>query len=127
MSRVLVIEDEPNIKMVLEIILMEEGHIVMTASDGLSALEQLNHTPAPDIVFVDLHIPVLSGKSVIEKMRSDPALSNVPVVIMTGSIHNSKEFPPKDYYNALISKPFDIFEVIDIVENLTFKKIKTAI
>ncbi|MFA7468186.1 MAG: response regulator [Desulfotomaculaceae bacterium] len=124
MARVLVIEDEPNITLILKTVLTEEGHNVITASDGGSGLEHLSHAPAPDIVFVDLHIPVISGKGVIERMRSELKLSDIPVVIMTGSIYNHKEFPPQDYYNALVEKPFDIFDIVETVEKLTPKGMK---
>lgn len=119
MARVLIIEDEPNINLVLKTVLNEEGHNVTTLCDGLSGLKQLKQIPAPEIVFVDIRMPVLSGKAVIETMRSDPNLSNIPVVIMTGSMPNNKEFPPQNFYDALLPKPFDIYEVIETVEVLT--------
>ncbi len=119
MARVLVIVDEPNISLVLKIAISEEGHEVLTASNGRAGLELLDQTPAPDIVFVDLCLPGLSGSVVAETIHADKRLRDIPVVIITGSIPNSDNFPPPECYRALISKPFDLMLVLDLIEKLT--------
>lgn len=119
MARVLVIEDEPGITLVLKLALTDEGYEVIASSDGLSGLKQLEQEPAPDIVLVDLCLPVLSGRALINKMHSNPRWRNIPVVIITGSIPNSKDFPPSNTYRALIYKPFDLFKLLKTVKELT--------
>lgn len=119
MARVLVIEDEATIAMVLEIALSEEGHEVTTALDGLSGLKQMKQLPVPDIVLLDLYMPGMSGQAVANAMHSDPALRDIPVVIISGSIPSPDNFPTRDSYQALITKPFDLREVISTVANLS--------
>lgn len=121
MARVLVIEDEPTIAMVLEIALSEEGHEVTTALDGLCGLNKIRQSPVPDIVFLDLYMPGLNGQTVVNTMRSDTALRDIPVVIISGSIPNEDNFPTRDSYQALITKPFDLQDVISTVDALVPK------
>jgi len=117
MARVLVIEDERSIAMVLRLALGEEGHEVITAGDGRSGFEQLiNNTP--DVVLLDLVLPQMNGKSVVEKMRNSEQLRNIPVIIISGSMPTSDVLPPQGSYNAFIGKPFDLAEVLATVEEL---------
>lgn len=118
MTRVLIIEDEPEISMILEEVLAEEGYEVTAVSDGISGLKNLKNYPHPEIVLVDLFIPGLSGKGVIEAMRTDPELMEIPAIIMTGAVPTLRDFPDDMSYQALISKPFDLTEVISIVHRL---------
>ncbi|HAH97049.1 MAG TPA: hypothetical protein DCL69_09155, partial [Firmicutes bacterium] len=62
--------------------------------------------------------PGLNGKGVIEAMRTDPELMEIPVVLMTGAVPTLRDFPDDMNYQALISKPFDLQEVISIVHRL---------
>lgn len=119
MVRVLIIEDEPEISMILEEVLTEEGYEVTAISDGISGLKHLRDYPHPGIVLIDLFIPGISGKGVIEAMRKDPELMEIPVVIMTGAVPSLRDFPDDVNYQALLSKPFDLAEVIRIVHRLT--------
>lgn len=119
MARVLVIEDEPGIAMVLKIALSDEGHEVVTAFNGVTGLKLLNQAPSPEIVFVDLNMPGLSGRAVIETMIGRPGLKGIPVVIISGSMPGSPHFPPRGTYNAIITKPFDLNDVIETANYLT--------
>lgn len=118
MALVMVMEDEPNIAMVLQLALTEEGNEVISVPNGLLGLERLKQKPAPEIIFVDLNMPVLSGRAVIERINSDPDLRRIPVVILSGCLPDSDKIPPRGSYQALINKPFDLSEVINMVEKL---------
>lgn len=119
MVRVLIIEDEPEISMILEEVLTEEGFEVTAVSDGISGLKHLGEYPHPEIVLLDLFIPGISGKGVIEAMRADSKLKEIPVVVMTGAVPTPQDFPDGMDYQALLSKPFDLAEVIRIVHRFT--------
>lgn len=121
MALVLVMEDEPNIALVLEIALSEEGHKVVKVSNGLDGMQRLNQLPRPDIVLTDLSMPGLSGQAVAQNMHSDPNLKDIPVVILTGSDPTWSKFPPRESYQAFLTKPFDICDVVEIVNTLTAK------
>mgnify|MGYP001192686073 CR=1 FL=1 len=119
MARVLVIEDESNISLVMEIAISEGGHEVVTAPNGRAGLELLKQSPAPDIIFVDLCLPGLSGRVVAETIHADKRMRDIPVVIITGFTPNSDNFPPPDCYRAILNKPFDLLDVLDLIERLT--------
>lgn len=92
MARVLVIEDEPGIAMVLQIALGDAGHEVATASDGMAGLNMLSRPPHPDVVFVDLNLPGLSGRTVVEIIRETPVLKDIPVIALSGYIPDTPYF-----------------------------------
>jgi CheY-like chemotaxis protein len=119
MARVLIMEDEPNIAYVLKIAMCEEGHEVKTCQDGWYGLQQLEQGPLPDIVLVDLCMPRVNGRTVVETMHKSQKYKEIPVVIVSGSVPDSRNFPPANCYRTLITKPFDLFHVLETVNELT--------
>src|SRR3954470_6469992 len=81
--RVLVMEDDPSVRSLLHTLLESEGYDVVTASDGLSGLVQASAQP-PELVLLDIMMPDLGGLRVLQELRADPALADVPVVVVTG-------------------------------------------
>jgi CheY-like chemotaxis protein len=118
MAFVLVIEDEPNIAMVLELSLEGGGHHVAVAPDGLLGVEMLKQSPKPDIVFLDLHLPHVDGREILEIIHLSPDLKRIPVIVMTGCFTDYLDLPD-DRYTELFQKPFDLFRVINTVNTLT--------
>jgi Response regulators consisting of a CheY-like receiver domain and a winged-helix DNA-binding domain len=114
----LIIEDQKNIAMVLEEIFKDEGYSVVRAADGISGLQRLKEAPKVDIVILDLHIPGKSGREVVEAMRFDEALKDIPVIITTGDMYNDQDFPPKGSFQAVVYKPFDLNDIIEKVKGV---------
>jgi signal transduction histidine kinase len=79
---VLVVDDDPDSRRVASEFLTEAGLQVRESSDGESALVEMRRR-SPDVVVLDLMMPVLDGFGVLATMRADPVLSNVPVVVLT--------------------------------------------
>ncbi len=84
MSRVLVVDDDEAVRIVVETVLRADGHDVATAGDGETALGLLGDSPAPSLVLLDLMMPRLSGWDLLEAMAHRPQLSEVPVLVLTG-------------------------------------------
>ncbi|MBS4022730.1 MAG: response regulator [Dethiobacter sp.] len=122
MARVLVIEDQPSIGMVFKVALSEEGHTVDVFRDGKSGMEGLAREPRPDIILVDLLMPGISGKDVVEKLQVDSRLRDIPVAIISGCIPGPDVLPREGSFQAFISKPFDLLEVVELVTRLTANK-----
>lgn len=118
MAIVFTIDDNPSISMVIKLALTDEGHSVVTFDNCLKAYAKLEKGIKPDIILVDLKMPGMNGKELVEKMRSNPSIDYIPVTIITGSIPSAEILPPKDTYQALVIKPFDLQELIDTVEKL---------
>lgn len=103
--RLLVVEDDPDLREVLSAALEQEGFDVSRAENGVEALVQLYFGTPPHVVILNLHMPVMSGMEVIEVVRLDPALAALPIVVVTGA-----PVPPQvmRLANAVLSKPFDL-------------------
>jgi CheY-like chemotaxis protein len=84
MSRVLVVDDDEAVRIVVEAVLRADGHDVATVGDGESALGLLGQAPPPSLVLLDLMMPHLSGWDVLEAMAHRPQLADVPVLVLTG-------------------------------------------
>jgi len=82
MKRILVIDDEPDLRELVRINLDQAGYSVDTVSTGREALHALRHSP-PDLVVLDLMLPDVSGTELCRKIRSDPALAEIPVIMLT--------------------------------------------
>lgn len=82
---VLVIDDNPMFCRVLERLLTKEGFDPCFAANGVEALEKLQASAAfrPRVIICDLHMPLMNGKDLLERLKGDPKLSRIPVVMLT--------------------------------------------
>jgi adenylate cyclase len=106
-GRVLVVDDDRVNRMLLTRSLEREGHSVVCAENGVEALELLRDDPC-DVVLLDIVMPELDGVSVLERVKSDPDLQNLPVIMISGvddteSVVRCIEIGADDY----LPKPFD--------------------
>ena len=106
-GRVLVVDDDRVNRMLLTRSLEREGHRVRCAENGAEALELLHDDPC-DVVLLDIVMPELDGVSVLEHVKGDPALQEVPVIMISGvddtdSVVRCIEIGADDY----LPKPFD--------------------
>ncbi len=87
-EKVLVIEDEPDIREVMVYNLSREGYRVLEAKDGEKGLEKARRE-APDLILLDLMLPSLDGVEVCRLLRSDPLTQAVPVIMVTAKSEES--------------------------------------
>lgn len=111
---ILIVDDQPGVRRLLEEMLSEEGHRVMTAASGTRALE-LMFRLKPRVIVLDMKMPGLDGLGTLKQLRERG--SQVPVVIMTafGELEtgeNLENYGVKHY----IIKPFDLDEVRSIIK-----------
>lgn len=117
MPKILIIEDEPSIAMVICEFLKDEGFEIIKAYDGASGLKVLDEGYVPDLVLVDLNMPGISGREVVKYMRSRNKFMEIPVIIITGSIFNNEDFPERESYQDVLYKPFEFSVMLDKVNN----------
>ncbi len=79
---VLVVDDEPQVRGFLALVLEDEGYRVETATNGREALAKARDH-APDVILLDLAMPVLDGAGFLRECRADPAFGAVPVLLMS--------------------------------------------
>jgi two-component system alkaline phosphatase synthesis response regulator PhoP len=113
---VLLVEDTELIRRIYHDKLTEEGYRVLTAGDGLEALNELRADNI-DLVLLDLVMPRMSGLEALEAMRSDPRMQDIPVIILSnlGQDHDVRmglEMGAVDYLVKNSAKPADVSKKI---------------
>ena len=110
----MVIDDDPAIAAALEMGLTLAGHQVVLAHDGHTGYALLHTPPTPDVLVVDLLLPGISGRRLVEHMAADPELCRIPVIIATATA--DQEFlPPPGTYRTILRKPFDLSDALEAV------------
>lgn len=82
MGRVLIIEDDVDIRESLTQVLEMDGHVVACASDGCQGLAEARRAH-PDVILLDLMMPRLDGFGLIERVRADTELQNIPIIVIS--------------------------------------------
>ena len=108
MSKILVAEDNlPNRELIREI-LETCGHEIVEAADGQQALDQLEES-VPDLVLVDIQMPVLDGFAVIRQLRQTPRFASVKVLALTAyAIQGDRERVLAAGFDGYLTKPIDV-------------------
>jgi CheY-like chemotaxis protein len=86
MARILVVDDEPDLRFILRRCFERAGHEVVDAGDGAAALEAVREC-SPDVVVTDVMMPVMSGVELIERLRADPATAAIAIVAVSSDVH----------------------------------------
>jgi Response regulator containing CheY-like receiver, AAA-type ATPase, and DNA-binding domains len=84
-KKILIVDDEPDILMLLKIRLESQNYNTIQARDGEEALEKVEQHD-PDLVVLDIMMPKVDGYAVFKKMRADPKHRDIPIIILTASI-----------------------------------------
>ena len=112
--RVLVVEDDPSVRGLLQHLLESEGYLVSTAPDGVAGLAAAGAL-LPAVVVLDLMMPELSGLQVLEELRADEELADVPVVVVTGQADMAPRVADLLGPDNVFLKPFSVAELMDRV------------
>ena len=111
MARILVIEDQPALCRLYQIVLEQQGHESVLAETGKAGIEAAKRTK-PDLVILDLVLPDMPGVQVVERLRQDGILSNAPLIVTTGIGQEDAETIAESHGAcAVLIKPFDIGEI----------------
>lgn len=86
MARVLIVEDGPELRTLMEVRLRQSGHRVNSAASGEEALEMLTGKDAPDVAVLDVLLPGMTGLELHGWLRRDPALARIPVIFLSSRI-----------------------------------------
>jgi two-component system, chemotaxis family, chemotaxis protein CheY len=90
-KHILLIEDDAATSEVLTLILQHEGHAVSSAANGVEALDHLHGKARPDVILLDLMMPVMCGREFRKRQKQDPALASIPVVIVSAATEIGQE------------------------------------
>jgi DNA-binding response OmpR family regulator len=89
MAKILIAEDEPDIRDLIMFTLQFAGHVVVTANDGLEAVK-LAESTQPDLVLLDVRMPHMNGYEACQQLRSMPATEHIPVVFLSAKGQESE-------------------------------------
>jgi CheY-like chemotaxis protein len=111
---VLVVEDDPTVRGTLALILESEGYVIATAANGRDALAIMAGQP-PDVVLLDLQMPIMTGWELIEACRSDSATCHLPLIVMS-AVYDRTHVGLGDV-QAFLPKPFGIDQLLDVLKD----------
>jgi DNA-binding response OmpR family regulator len=113
-----VVEDDPSVRGLLETLLATEGYDVATASDGLAGLVNAS-AERPSLILLDVMMPDLGGVRVLEEMHQDPALADIPVVVVTGKLEAIPALTDQLGAASVFAKPFSVSGLLARVAEIT--------
>jgi two-component system alkaline phosphatase synthesis response regulator PhoP len=117
-KKILIVDDEPDILKLASLRLKKLGYDVIMAVNGKEALD-IMRDEKPDLILLDLILPVMNGADVCKKTKNDEKLKHIPIILFTAqsdtmTAEKAKEFGANDY----ITKPFDPEELRGKVEEI---------
>jgi len=122
MSKVLIVDDEPNILMSLEFLMKKKGYEVFIARDGKEALE-ITRKALPEVIILDIMMPEVDGYEVCQQVKSGKATKDIKVIFLSAK---TKEEDIKKGYemgaDLYLTKPFSTRELMKDVERLIVKQ-----
>ncbi len=111
--RVLVVDDEPDLRALYAVNLRDAGHEVLTASNGAEGLGVVVRE-RPDVVLVDLMMPVMDGYEFLQRLRRMPDHCRTPAVVVSAVATGG--YSRKLGASGFVAKPFDAEELISVLE-----------
>jgi CheY-like chemotaxis protein len=122
MKKILIIEDDASIRETLWELLESENYQIFQAEHGLKALALLEKKIDPDLILLDLSMPVMDGKTFLKEILArHPEYSCLPILIMTAA--GSGEIP-KDYdKNMILRKPLDVDGLLSKIEDIILTQV----
>ena len=115
MKRILAVDDEPHILKLVAFSLKSGGYTVLEASDGLSAIE-VARGEQPDLVLMDVMMPALDGYEACRRMKADPEIAAIPVMMLTAKTQVAEQQAGRDAGAVgYVNKPFTPKELVATV------------
>ena len=117
-SKILIVDDDPVICRLLEVNLRLDGYGYASANSGAEAIAAMS-AERPDVAVLDLMMPVMDGWELLEWIRGEPALADLPVVLVSARLWGEER--ERGYalgVNEFLSKPFDPVELVSAIDRL---------
>ena len=114
---ILLVEDYPDTRALMQMLLESAGFAVTAKEDGADALEFLAQS-IPDLILTDLMMPRVSGLELIQRVRSNTELANMPIIAMTAYSSGPIAMAKEAGANAILKKPLDIDTISATIKQL---------
>jgi CheY-like chemotaxis protein len=118
MARLLVIDDEPDVRWLLRLSLERAGHEVLLAEDGLRGVAMAQRQ-RPDLILLDLMMPVMDGYGVLDVLRKDDRTAHVPIMMLTAkALDDDQRRCEEAGATMFLTKPFEPMELAQKIEDV---------
>ena len=115
MFKILIVDDEPDLRFLLRRVFERAGHEVTDAGHGEAALEVVRRSP-PNLVVTDMMMPVMGGAELIRRLRADPGTAHIPILAVTGDAQLAGAA------DAILSKPWKSEQLLTAATTLLAAK-----
>jgi two-component system chemotaxis response regulator CheY len=112
-SRILIVEDDPNLRIVIRMVLERAGYEIAEARHGAEALESIV-VEMPDLVIADMTMPVMNGVELIDRIHANPPTASLPVILLSGLKVDSAV---SRLVSAVVLKPFEPADLLASIEH----------
>ena len=116
MKNILVADDDPTIRALINDCLTSMGYNVQATDCGVSCLEQLKIS-TPDILILDMIMPDMSGIEVMSKIRLSATQAKLPIILLSADSQTAAKNVPSDSANIFMQKPFALKELLTAIES----------
>ena len=121
-KRILIVDDEQDIRTYLSTLLGDQGYETVQAKDGEEAMQKVQAGPL-DLITLDISMPEKSGIKFFREMKTDDRWKNIPIIVVTGVSEDFKKFISSRHHvpapEGFVSKPINQEEILDLVRILT--------
>ena len=118
-GHLLVVEDEPENRLFIGLMLRTEGFVVDEAEDGAAAFERLSRDPLPDLILLDVMMPGLNGWEVFQRIRRDSRAREIPVLMLTALAQRSDvERAVELGVDGYLTKPFEPSDLLQKISEI---------
>ena len=108
---VILVDDDADVRTSIEELLEEQGYVVLSARDGSAALRRMRGVHGPVVAVVDLTMPGMDGWDLIKRMKTDPELARIPIIVCT-----ARQLAGVLGADAIVRKPFSTGALLGLVE-----------
>jgi CheY-like chemotaxis protein len=113
-SYVLVVDDDPDAREILKLVMRNIRLAVMEARNGIEALEMIR-TSRPSLILLDLMMPMMDGFQVLTHLRSDPKTRNIPIIVVTGIKEGRETLRLPGVTRVLVKGSFSVPQIREVV------------
>jgi CheY-like chemotaxis protein len=121
-KRILIVDDEQDIRTYLSTLLGDQGYETVQAKDGEEAMQKVQAGPL-DLITLDISMPEKSGIKFFREMKTDDRWKNIPIIVVTGVSEDFKKFISSRHHvpapEGFVSKPINQEEILKLVRMLT--------
>jgi CheY-like chemotaxis protein len=117
-TRVLVVDDDAEVRSLLCEALCEEGYLADQATDGADAVRQIASQAQPDLILMDLRMPVMDGYEFLERRLMDQTLRDIPVIVVSATVERVLDDPTIQ----TVRKPIDLAKLLRLIDRELTRK-----